>query len=79
MIVVQTGEMILYSGHEEEDAHHKKGVALTGLKKNLIFFYLNFFIYFYKIWYIDIYIDVFYKHFQMCSIQIDLGTCLNRG
>ena len=29
---------------------------------------------------IDIYIDVYiYKLFQMCSIQIDLGTCLNRG
>ena len=30
-------------------------------------------------WYIDIYIDVYiYKLFQTCSIQIDLGTCLNR-
>ena len=29
---------------------------------------------------IDIYIDVYiYKLFQTCSIQIDLGTCLNRG
>ena len=28
----------------------------------------------------DIYIDVYiYKLFQMCSIQIDLGSCLNRG
>ena len=28
----------------------------------------------------DIYIDVYiYKLFQTCSIQIDLGTCLNRG
>ena len=31
-------------------------------------------------WYIDIYIDVcIYKLFQMGSIQIDLGTCFNRG
>ena len=40
-------------------------------------FYLNriFFI-----WNIDIYIDVYiYKLFQTCSIQIDLGTCLDRG
>ena len=44
---------------------------------NQIFFiYLNFFL----IWYIDIHIDVYiYKLFQTCSIQIDLGTCLNRG
>ena len=29
---------------------------------------------------LDIYIDVFIdKLFQTCSIQIDLGTCLNRG
>ena len=47
-------------------------------KKNLIkksdFFNL------FKIWYIDIYIDVYiYKLFQPCSIQIDLGICLNRG
>ena len=28
----------------------------------------------------DIYIDAYiYKLFQTCSIQIDLGTCLNRG
>ena len=34
----------------------------------------------FEIWYIDIYIDVYiYTLFQMCSIQIDLGTCLNRG
>ena len=25
---LNTGEMILYSGHEEEDAHHTEGVAL---------------------------------------------------
>ena len=35
---------------------------------------------FFKVWYVDIYIDVYiYKLFQTCSIQIDLGTCLNRG
>ena len=35
---------------------------------------------FFEIWYIDIYIDVYsYILFQMCSIQIDLGTCLERG
>ena len=44
------------------------------------FFYLIYlFIYFLEIWYIDIYIDVYIdKLFQPCSIQIDLGTCLNR-
>ena len=35
---------------------------------------------FFEIWYIDIYIDVYsYILFQMGSIQIDLGTCLERG
>ena len=46
------------------------------LKKKSDLFDLNriFFIY------IDIYIDVYiYKLFQTCSIQINLGTCLNRG
>ena len=43
---------------------------------NIIFFLFDFFL----IWYIDIYIDIYiYKLFQTCSIQIDLGTCLNRG
>ena len=43
----------------------------------MIFFNLNLFFF---IWYIDIYIDVYiYKLFQMCSTQIALGTCLNRG
>ena len=44
------------------------------LKKKSDFFFLVYLIFF--IWYIDIYI---YKLFQMCSIQIDLDTCLNRG
>ena len=44
-------------------------------KKNiLLLFFFN------LVLYIDIYIDVYiYKLFQTCSIQIDLGTCLNRG
>ena len=38
------------------------------------------FFYFFEMWNIDIYRDVYiYKLFQTCSIQIDLGTCLNRG
>ena len=43
---------------------------VQGWKKIMIFL----------IWNIDIYIDVYiYKLFQTCSIQIDLGTYLNRG
>ena len=51
------------------------------IKKNYFirFFYLNQ-IFFFLFWKIDIYIDVYiYKLFKICSIQMDLGTCLNRG
>ena len=45
-------------------------------KKMLIRFFL---LLFFLIWYINIYIHLYiYKLFQRCSIQIDLGTCLNR-
>ena len=51
-----------------------------GLKKVMIFLSDYFFNRIFFVWYIDIYIDVdIYKLFQMCSIQIDLGTCLHRG
>ena len=47
-------------------------------KKSYFLFQSDFF--FFLIWYIDIYTDVYiYKLFQTCSIQIDLGICLNRG
>ena len=44
-------------------------------------FLLKFYLFdLFEIWYIDICMDVYiYKLFQTCSIQIDLGTCLNRG
>ena len=54
----------------------KKNNDLKKKKKSI--FYLNQI--FFLIWYIDIYIDVYiYTLFQTCSIQIDLGTCFNRG
>ena len=48
------------------------------VEKNHDFFYLNqiFFNLIYRHLYIYVYIC---KLFQMCSIQIDLGSCLNRG
>ena len=62
-------------------------ISETGLKNIMIFkknqiFLIVFicFIFIFFIWNIYIYIDVYiYKLFQTCSIQIDLGTCLNRG
>ena len=49
------------------------------LKKKSDFLFKSDFFYFFEIWCTDIYIDVYiYKLFQICSIQIDLGTCLNR-
>ena len=58
-------------------------IFIKKIKKSDFFLnriYLIYLLLFFFIWYIDIYIDVsICKLFQTCSIQIDLGSCLNRG
>ena len=62
-----------------------KNNSWSGFKKIMIFFnqkicFIYFILFFLNLVYRHLYIDVYiYKLFQTCSIQIDLGTCLNRG
>ena len=55
-------------------------VKLTHGQGSRIKKFVLFILFFLNLVYRHLYIDVYiYKLFQTCSIQIDLGTCLNRG